>query len=1017
MSSTHIETKIDADAQKLTIDALFKLYSFPHSAVVREYVCNALDEHTDSGVTRPVEVDLHVETAGGPDPYAATDLRVVLSVHDYGRGMDADTLTRVYTQIKLSGKRADRAQTGGFGIGAKSAFSVTDRFVVLTNDGTTTHMLRCHHKGSGEIVNSLTTDETGIRPEVGTTVRVEFEAARGDLARALAMAVNLAKINNMRLVTRIEHPAAEVDYDNTIARFPCYSSQVDPRPGIEGSRAWEFYPYAVISDPAAAIEKMRVDSADDGILTGQVMPIIDDALLARLGLALTATERTSGRGLFANDSLVAYVSGAPYPAPDVSRDDIAILGDSGSHLGIIEPALDNTEIVRSRESLNGMTRDDLISGVNDRIAAVSQFYAGHVVDMIKGLSFTSATFYHDVGKIVPDLALRLVNDLGIGVSRADIESILDGMPRNSILPTFLTATITLACNQISREYDHESFRDRFLALSGEPKHSRELNASNDEYGRDERGLIGNPSRAFMPTREGLITTPRHTVFVSCTDGFPTNMRKADLAKIRRVVYERPKHDSEGLFVANSGATAAAHRVDRRRTFYTTTRFVVVADGDAVEQYLPLVLRQVRSAARAFRSGRSSVGVEATWRYHYWTSLDEAEHTVNIVEKTTWAEMTRQAKAVRSKTGGHMYRFDLPELDPDGLALNEARTGGMFEVNTLNGENDYLSRAATLDLMDDPSALVVTAKMWRGGRLTPQVPEGDLAPLFRFSARSCLTRNARFSDHLNPALATWELHMLRRSGIKALYVYPETRSKTKLRDEIEGQTLPDLSEQLREADRLFRQYEQVEREWTDALVVAREMLGFDVMANTCASVVRQFFSRLAPGGTEGHGDVLDALVEKVAQTLGVDAGVLDSTYVIAPCAVRIASPGHTESMVGSMWGEGANESLHRAQAAISNVRGDGFARGRMLTPSAAALSRIAIRYSDQLSNDTHKHPVLTALCEDITDVVVAEAHVVREMLNEMIRHVSGGEHDYDHFIERVNAQHEKNVERRALQEQN
>src|SRR5699024_705183 len=148
---------------------------------------------------------------------------------------------------------------------------------------------------------------------------------------------------------------------------------------------------------------------------------------------------------------------------------------------------------------------------------------------------------------------------------------------------------------------------------------------------------------------------------------------------------RPEHDSEGLFVANSGATAAAHRVDRRRTFYTTTRFVVVADGDAVEQYLPLVLRQVRSAARAFRAVRSSVGVEATWRYHYWTSLDEAEHTVNIVEKTTWAEMTRQAKAVRSKTGGHMYRFDLPELDPDGLALNEARTGGMFEVNTLNGE--------------------------------------------------------------------------------------------------------------------------------------------------------------------------------------------------------------------------------------------------------------------------------------------------------------------------------------------
>lgn len=92
-----------------------KIYSDKIAAVVREYICNALDEHKKYNIDAPVKITLKDG---------------VYSVRDFANGLSEHDVRNVFGMYFRSTKSADNNQTGGFGLGSKAGFCYTDTFYV-----------------------------------------------------------------------------------------------------------------------------------------------------------------------------------------------------------------------------------------------------------------------------------------------------------------------------------------------------------------------------------------------------------------------------------------------------------------------------------------------------------------------------------------------------------------------------------------------------------------------------------------------------------------------------------------------------------------------------------------------------------------------------------------------------------------------------------------------------------------------------------------------------------------------
>lgn len=90
-----------------------QIYSYVYAAVVREYICNAIDEHNTHGIQRPIEVTLDDKE---------------FKVRDFALGLPKDKVLGVFFQYLASTKTG--GEIGGFGIGAKAALAYTDLFYV-----------------------------------------------------------------------------------------------------------------------------------------------------------------------------------------------------------------------------------------------------------------------------------------------------------------------------------------------------------------------------------------------------------------------------------------------------------------------------------------------------------------------------------------------------------------------------------------------------------------------------------------------------------------------------------------------------------------------------------------------------------------------------------------------------------------------------------------------------------------------------------------------------------------------
>lgn len=99
-----------------------KMYSNPILAICREISCNARDAHRE---VKTPEVPIHIYLPNNLEPY--------YKVKDFGPGISPDRMYNVFIKYTASTKRNDNIQTGGFGLGAKTPFSYSDSFSIVTN--------------------------------------------------------------------------------------------------------------------------------------------------------------------------------------------------------------------------------------------------------------------------------------------------------------------------------------------------------------------------------------------------------------------------------------------------------------------------------------------------------------------------------------------------------------------------------------------------------------------------------------------------------------------------------------------------------------------------------------------------------------------------------------------------------------------------------------------------------------------------------------------------------------------
>lgn len=109
---------IDQSALAHIMNVLTDLYADAELAVLREYSTNALDSHIEAGQTRPLEVT------------TPTALRPLLTIRDYGVGLDADAIRDIYSRYGASTKRNTNDAVGMLGLGCKSALAYVDQFTL-----------------------------------------------------------------------------------------------------------------------------------------------------------------------------------------------------------------------------------------------------------------------------------------------------------------------------------------------------------------------------------------------------------------------------------------------------------------------------------------------------------------------------------------------------------------------------------------------------------------------------------------------------------------------------------------------------------------------------------------------------------------------------------------------------------------------------------------------------------------------------------------------------------------------
>lgn len=98
-----------------------KIYSDKILAVVREYACNAIDEHLKHGIKDSVKIGLRQQ-----------DENIEFFVRDFANGLSDHDIRNVFGMYFRSTKSGTNESIGGFGIGSKAGHCYNDTFFVTS---------------------------------------------------------------------------------------------------------------------------------------------------------------------------------------------------------------------------------------------------------------------------------------------------------------------------------------------------------------------------------------------------------------------------------------------------------------------------------------------------------------------------------------------------------------------------------------------------------------------------------------------------------------------------------------------------------------------------------------------------------------------------------------------------------------------------------------------------------------------------------------------------------------------
>lgn len=154
-----ITSRVDPEGARRIMEMLVNLYSDQRLAVAREYVSNAVDATRAAGSTDPVVVT--TPTRSEPN----------LIVTDRGVGMSFAEVEAAFLAFAASTKRNSNDMIGGLGVGAKSAWTLAEAFLIDTvKDGKQT-TVRAARNLEHQV---LLSDEPSQEPN-GTTVIIPVQ--------------------------------------------------------------------------------------------------------------------------------------------------------------------------------------------------------------------------------------------------------------------------------------------------------------------------------------------------------------------------------------------------------------------------------------------------------------------------------------------------------------------------------------------------------------------------------------------------------------------------------------------------------------------------------------------------------------------------------------------------------------------------------------------------------------------------------------------------------------------------
>ena len=159
------------------IDAIAHLlqkatYKYPKQTSIQEYLSNGRDANREAGNG---DIPLKVTFP--------TELNPTIRIRDNGPGLSPERVANVFVKYGNSTKRSSNLETGGFGIGAKSAWSFTDSFEITSYHGGKKYVYLAH-KGNtvaGEL--TLISEEKSNEP---TGVEIAITLERDDIATIIA---------------------------------------------------------------------------------------------------------------------------------------------------------------------------------------------------------------------------------------------------------------------------------------------------------------------------------------------------------------------------------------------------------------------------------------------------------------------------------------------------------------------------------------------------------------------------------------------------------------------------------------------------------------------------------------------------------------------------------------------------------------------------------------------------------------------------------------------------------------